>query len=113
MADNQALKDAVEEYVKLHKQLTAANKELSVFRKQKAELGQVIITYLNSQEIDRIKKGDTLLVKKESTRQASMSRDHVMTALRSAGVDAEKVMKDIDSLRDKKTKNTLSCKIAK
>jgi hypothetical protein len=115
MSGNEALKAAISEYTKVHKQLFDAMKEINFVKRQKAELGEVILSFLEQNNVNQIhdKDGNVDLIRKESTRTEGIKKDMIMKALRDAGVDAEKIMNDIENQRTKNTKAVLKYKKSK
>ena len=108
----EALREATNEYVRVHKQIVAASKELAAVRKQKAELGAVILSVLEQNNIDQVnpKDSDLQLIRRESNRTEGLKPDLIASVLRENGLDVEKILNDINNRRIKTTKAVLSCK---
>jgi hypothetical protein len=115
MSGNEALKAAISEYTKVHTQIASAMKELGVVKRQKAELGEVILSFLEQNNVNQIhdREGNVDLIRKESTRTEGIKKDYILKALRDAGVDAEKIMIEIDNQRAKNVKSVLKYKKSK
>ena len=111
----EALREATNEYVRVHKQLAAATKELSAVRKKKAELGALILSVLEQNNIDQVhpKDSDIQLIRRESNRTEAMKPEIVASVLREHGLDADEILSKINDRRVKSTKAVLSCKKVK
>jgi len=115
MSNTDALKAAIQEYSRIHAELSKTAKEMAIVKKQKLELGEVILAFLDQQNVDQVRDASNNidLIKKESIRTEGIKKEYITKALRDAGVDVEKVMADIDSQRMKTSKSVLKCKKSK
>jgi len=109
---NEILKAAIQEYTRVHQHITEVSKELAVIKRQKAELGEVILSTLEQQNIDQVhdKDANVDLIRRESIRTEGIKKVYIIKALRDAGVDADKIMNEIDNQRLKTNKNVLKYK---
>lgn len=108
--DNE-FKAAVKSYVDLHDQLQASAKHLRELRKQKNELADAILQYMQKNDIDGCKLGDGgKLIRKQSRRMEALKKEHIMDELKKVVTDqsqAENVLVNIFSKRTVETKEAL------
>lgn len=104
------IKEAVEEYVRVSQYLLEQSKSLGVVRRQKTELGELILKYLVANDSDAIATTDVNLIKKDSKRTESLKPDSIIEVLNRHGLDAKKIMDDINSSRKTSVKQVISLK---
>ncbi len=112
MADvDNEFKTAVKSYVDLHDELMAAAKRLRDLRKQKTELADAILQYMQKNDIDGCQLADGgKLIRKQSRRMEALKKEHIMDELKKVVRDdaqAESLLVNIFSKRGVDTKETL------
>lgn len=104
-------KAAVKSYVDLHDQLQTTAKQQRDLRKQKNELSDVILRYMQKNDIDGCKLSDGgKLVRKQSRRMEALKKEHIMDELKKVVQDqsqCENVLVNIFSKRVVDTKDSL------
>ncbi len=104
-------KSAVKSYVELHDELMAASKRMRDLRKQKTELADAILRYMQKNDIDGCQLADGgKLIRKQSRRMEALKKEHIMEELKKVVPDdnaAESLLVNIFSKRAVDTKDTL------
>lgn len=102
---------AVKSYVDLHDQLQATAKTQRELRKQKIELSDAILQYMQKNDIDGCQLSDGgKLVRKQSRRMEALKKEHIMDELKKVVQDqsqCENVLVNIFSKRIVDTKEAL------
>ena len=102
---------AVKGYVDLHDQLQATAKTQRELRKQKNELSDAILQYMQKNDIDGCQLTDGgKLVRKQSRRMEALKKEHIMDELKKVVQDqsqCENVLVNIFSKRVVDTKESL------
>jgi hypothetical protein len=108
-------RESVKEFVDIHKQLSSATKSLSVIRKKKEELGDIIQAFMKENNYEVAAAGDFQLVLRESKRKAGLKEDKIYDALKElvGEADATKAMQKISERREVTTSTALSCRSKK
>jgi thiol-disulfide isomerase/thioredoxin len=98
-----------------HQQLASATKSLSVIRKKKEELGDIIQDFMKKNNYEVAAAGDFQLVLRESKRKAGLKEDMIYDALKElvGEADATKAMQKISERREITTSTALSCRSKK
>ena len=112
MSDSRAeddFRDAVRAYIDMHDQLTEASKQLRGIRKKKAELAEVILQYMQRNEIAECTLKDGKLMRRQAKRLEPLKKEHIMAELTKAVGDsrAEDILVNIFSKRAVAEKDTL------
>ena len=110
MADTSAIKIACEEYIRVSKELAETAKNLSLVRKNRNELGDLILAFLRKNDSEGIGAADANLIMKDSKRTESMSKDLIKDVLQKHGLDADKIINDIQASRKTSVKQVISIK---
>jgi hypothetical protein len=105
-----AIKVAVDEYVRVSRYLLEQTKTLSAVRRQKLELGEEILKYLVAEDSEGISSADVNLIKKDSKRTEGLKPDTIIDVLNRHGLDAKKLMDEINSSRKTSVKQVISLK---
>ena len=104
-------KSAVKSYVDLHDELLRSAKKMRDLRKQKNELADAILCYMQKHDIDGCQLMDGgKLIRKQSRRMEALKKEHIMDELRKVVHDeshAETVLVNIFNKRTVDTKETL------
>lgn len=77
-------KGAVKAYIDIHDQLANASKELRGIRKKKAELADVIVQYMRTNDIDECALQDGKLIRKQTKRLEPLKKEHILAELAKA-----------------------------
>lgn len=103
-------KDAVKAYVTLHDELTESAKHLRDLKKRKADLGESILEFMKTREIDELQMHDGKLVRRQAKRTESIKKDHILNELKSVMSDpaqAETVYSNMCSKRSVEVRDAL------
>lgn len=76
------LKAAVEAYIQLHDEISKSSKQLRELKKQMQGVGDVILKWMKSQEVDVCELSDGKLVRKVAKRTETLKKEHVLNELR-------------------------------
>jgi uncharacterized protein YdcH (DUF465 family) len=102
---------AVKSYVDLHDQLQATAKTQRELRKQKTQLSDAILQYMQKNDIDGCKLSDGgKLIRKQSRRMEALKKEHILDELKKVVQDhtqCENVLVNIFSKRAVDTKDAL------
>ena len=110
VGDTSAIKLAVDEYVRVSKELAEQSKSLGVVRRNKNELGELILKFLRANDSEGIGAADATLVMKDSKRTETMSKELIKDVLQKHGLDADKIINDIQASRKTSVKQVISIK---
>jgi hypothetical protein len=103
-------RQAVRSYVELHDEIAEASKKMRELRKQKNQLADAILQYMQKKDIDGCKLRDGgKLIRKQTKRLGGVNKEHIMDALRETldETKAADVLVNIFSKRPVDTKDTL------
>lgn len=83
--DEATFREAVNLYVKLTNEISRVTKMMTQYRKQRNNLGETIILYMKSNQIDEchIDGEEKKLVRRESKRTESLKKDAIIDAFKS------------------------------
>ena len=112
MDNTSAIKLACEDYIRISKELSENAKAMGTLRRMKNDYAEMIRSYLvakNGTEL-QVQEANARLILKDSKRTESMSKDIVADVLRKHGLDAEKIINDIQSSRKSTVKQVISFK---
>jgi hypothetical protein len=118
MASSESLdifRASVKEYTDITKQIADASKELTVVKRKKNELGDIILEFMNRNNYEAVSSGDVTILKKESLRKACLKEDMILQAAKDflGDADAAKFMEKLDSAREITTKEKIGMKMNK
>ena len=118
MADESTalFKEAVNEFVGIHKQLAEASKSLSLVRKKKNDLAEVILEYMIQNNYEVCSHEGAKLIRKSQNKRSAMKDEHIIGAITEflgSDVDTTKIMEIANSKREVVVKPSLSCRIIK
>jgi len=108
-------KQSVLEYSDISKQLTKAAKELSLFRKKRDELGDLILEFMQQNQYDAVTSGDTVILKKTITRKTGLKEDMILQTVKQFLGDSEaaKFIEKLNESRETITKEKINVKMNK
>ena len=105
-----AFKAACEEYVNISRALAEQAKTAGVLRRTKNEYSELIMAFLRKNNYEQASVKDASLVMKDSKRTETMSKDLIKDVLQKHGLDATKILEDIQSARKTSVKQVISIK---
>lgn len=74
--------DGVALYVKLHDEILSSQKELKELRKRKVDLGNDILEYMKSKDIDAFQMPDGKLKRHQTKHTESIKKEHFLETLK-------------------------------
>jgi hypothetical protein len=74
-------KAAVEAYINLHDEIARSSKQMRELKKQKDKVGEVILQWMKTQDVDACELSDGKLVRKVSKRTEGLKKEHVLSEL--------------------------------
>jgi hypothetical protein len=114
MIDAEEFRNCVKAYVDLHDEIAAGSKHLSEMKKRKDAVGQLIVDFMKSKNIDECELQDNggKLVRRESSRTGTLKKEHILQELMQlTGQDsgrAQESLENIYKMRPVEKKDTLS-----
>jgi hypothetical protein len=108
-------KQSVREYINIGNQIAHAQKELSVVKRKKDELGDLIRDFMNDNGYDAVSADNATILKKSTTRKTAIKEDAILNAAKEflGEHEVEKFMEKLDSTRETVTKEKINVKVAK
>lgn len=80
-SNKESFREAVRAYIEIHDELTKSGRQLRELRKQKELIGQTVLEWMKTNEIDECELPDGKLVKKTSKRTEGMKKEYVIKEL--------------------------------
>ncbi|AGE49483.1 hypothetical protein ATCVNEJV2_440L [Acanthocystis turfacea Chlorella virus NE-JV-2] len=108
-------KQSVREYVNINDQISRAQKDLSVVKRKKNELGELILEFMQENKYDAVSAENATILKKSSTRRTGLKEEAIIAAAKEflGEHEVEKFMQKLDSTRETVTKEKINVKVAK
>ncbi|ABT16488.1 hypothetical protein ATCV1_z354L [Acanthocystis turfacea chlorella virus 1] len=108
-------KQSVREYVNINDQISRAQKDLSVVKRKKNELGELILEFMQENKYDAVSAENATILKKSSTRRTGLKEEAIVAAAKEflGEHEVEKFMQKLDSTRETVTKEKINVKVAK
>jgi len=108
-------KQSVREYVNINDQISRAQKDLSVVKRKKNELGELILEFMQENKYDAVSAENATILKKSSTRRTGLKEEAIVNAAKEflGEHEVEKFMQKLDSTRETVTKEKINVKVAK
>lgn len=105
-------KQSVREYIQIDDQLKKASKDLSVVKKQKNELGELIREFMTKNNYDAVSSENATITMKETTRKTGLKEENILEIAKKflGDTDASKFMESLNATRDTVTKDKISVK---
>lgn len=101
-------KNAVKEYVQLHDQIIEASRSMKDIKKRKEALGDAVLEYMRTKDIDELQMVDGKLMRKQSKKTESLKKEHIINELKRVDPStAENIFINICSQRQVETKDSL------
>ncbi|AGE57652.1 hypothetical protein ATCVNTS1_443L [Acanthocystis turfacea Chlorella virus NTS-1] len=108
-------KQSVKEYVSISNQINKAQKDLALVKRQKNELGELILDFMRENKYDAVSSENATILLKSSTRRTGLKEESIIAAAKEflGEHEVEKFMQKLDSTRETVTKEKINVKVAK
>lgn len=116
MGDSDEFKDAVKAYIELHDEITRSTKQLRELKQQKDSVGEIILRWMRSNNVDECELPDGKLMRKTSKRTEGLKKEMVLQELKKLTGDEARAtasLQNIFSMRTTVEKEILSRTVKK
>ncbi|AGE55646.1 hypothetical protein ATCVMN08101_432L [Acanthocystis turfacea Chlorella virus MN0810.1] len=108
-------KNSVKEYININDQINQAQKALALVKRQKNELGELILDFMRENKYDAVSSENATILLKSSTRKTGLKEEAIINAAKEflGEHQVEKFLEKLESSRETVTKEKINVKVAK